>query len=223
MGEPKETDDFTLNLVSLTMSHLKVAVDLTKPLPSVVEFTRQSGEVVEVLVTYPWIPPTCSHCKEIGYVMRNCLKLPPPPKKQPPPPRSSKTPRKNPSEPAEVAPVKNKADICKAPSVIIKGATSSSSNATLKGKGVAESPNPPTLPPIPAPSSSSNSANTPSLPPPRPVSNVDPPGPSTTKKPDSQLVPYLSSPLSPPSPPEHPKNDPVQALQYNNSQLLQIS
>nr|VDC98695.1 unnamed protein product [Brassica oleracea] len=187
------------------MSHLKVAVDLTKPLPSVVEFTRQSGEVVEVLVTYPWIPPTCSHCKEIGYVMRNCLKLPPPPKKQPPPPRSSKTPRKNPSEPAEVAPVKNKDDICKAPSVIIKGATSSSSNATLKGKGVAESPNPPTLPPIPAPSSSSNSANTPSLPPPRPVSNVDPPGPSTTKKPDSQLVPYLSSPLSPPNPPEHPK------------------
>ncbi|KAF3513740.1 hypothetical protein F2Q69_00008773 [Brassica cretica] len=84
-------------------------------------------------------------------------------------------------------------------------ATSSSSNATLKGKGVAESPNPPTLPPIPAPFSSSNSANTPSLPPPRPVSNVDPPGPSTTKKPDSQLVPYLSSPLSPPNPPEHPK------------------
>ncbi|KAF2582947.1 hypothetical protein F2Q68_00006011 [Brassica cretica] len=208
VGEPKETDDFTLNLVSLTMSHVKVSVDLTKPLPSVVEFTRQSGEVVEVLVTYPWIPPTCSHCKELGHVMRNCLKLPPPPKKQPPPPRSSNTPRKNPSEPAEVAPVKNKDDICKTPSVTITGATSSSSNATLKGKGVAESPNPPTLPPIPAPSSSSNSANTPSLPPPRPVSIVDPPDPSTTKKPDSQLVPYLSSPLSPPSPPEHPKKRP---------------
>ncbi|KAG2291193.1 hypothetical protein Bca52824_037862 [Brassica carinata] len=211
VGEPKETDDFTLNLVSLTMSHLKVAVDLTKPLPSVVEFTRQSGEVVEVLVTYPWIPPTCSHCKEIGYVMRNCLKLPPPPKKQPPPPRSSKTPRKNPSEPAEVAPVKNKDDICKAPSVIIKGATSSSSNATLKGKGVAESPNPPTLPPIPAPSSSSNSANTPSLPPPRPVSNVDPPGPSTTKKPDSQLLKFFSSPTVPKRhlpPPSLPKTLP---------------
>ena len=62
VGDPKETDDFTLNLVSLTMSHVKVAVDLTKPLPSVVEYTRQSGEVVEVLVTYPWVPPTCSHC-----------------------------------------------------------------------------------------------------------------------------------------------------------------
>lgn len=53
IGEPKETDDFTLNLVSLTLSHVKVEVDLTKPLPSVVEFERQSGEVVEVKVDYP--------------------------------------------------------------------------------------------------------------------------------------------------------------------------
>ncbi|CAF2205590.1 unnamed protein product [Brassica napus] len=76
VGEPKETDDFTLNLVSLTMSHVKVAVDLTKPLPSVVEFTRQSGEVVEVSVSYPWVPPTCSHCNELGHIMKNCLQLP---------------------------------------------------------------------------------------------------------------------------------------------------
>ncbi|KAJ4913226.1 DUF4283 domain-containing protein [Raphanus sativus] len=48
IGEPKETDDFTKNLVSLTVSHVKVEVDLTQPLPDVVEFQRQSGEVVEV-------------------------------------------------------------------------------------------------------------------------------------------------------------------------------
>nr|VDC75640.1 unnamed protein product [Brassica rapa] len=47
IGEPKETDDFTRNLVSLTVSHVKVEVDLTKPLPDVVEFERQNGEVVE--------------------------------------------------------------------------------------------------------------------------------------------------------------------------------
>lgn len=40
VGEPIETYDFTKNLVSLTLSHVKVAVDLTKPLPSVVEFQR---------------------------------------------------------------------------------------------------------------------------------------------------------------------------------------
>lgn len=78
VGEPKETDDFTKNLVSLTLSHVKVEVDLTQPLPSVVEFERQSGEVVEVLVSYPWVPPTCTHCHELGHIMRNCLLYTPP-------------------------------------------------------------------------------------------------------------------------------------------------
>lgn len=78
--ESKEIDDFTLNLVSLNLSHVKVEVDLTQPLPDVVEFTRESGEVVEVSVTYPWVPPTCSHCKELGHISRNCLQLPQKPK-----------------------------------------------------------------------------------------------------------------------------------------------
>ncbi|KAF3547696.1 hypothetical protein DY000_02004944 [Brassica cretica] len=42
VDDPKETDDFTRNLVSLTLSHVKVEVDLTQPLPSAVEFQRQS-------------------------------------------------------------------------------------------------------------------------------------------------------------------------------------
>lgn len=62
VGEPKETDDFTKNLVSLTVSHVKVEVNLNLPLPKVVEFKRESGEVVEVQVSYPWVPQTCSHC-----------------------------------------------------------------------------------------------------------------------------------------------------------------
>ncbi|KAJ4895046.1 hypothetical protein Rs2_21840 [Raphanus sativus] len=95
IGEPKETDAFTLNMVSLTVSHVKVEVDLTKALPSVVEFERQSGEVVEVSVSYPWVPPTCSHCKEMGHIVRNCLTYtPPPPEKDPD--LSTKTPRKEP-------------------------------------------------------------------------------------------------------------------------------
>lgn len=49
--EPKETYDFTKNLVSLTFSHVKIEVDLTKPLPPVVEFERESGEVVKSLST----------------------------------------------------------------------------------------------------------------------------------------------------------------------------
>ncbi|WZZ53196.1 hypothetical protein YC2023_053303 [Brassica napus] len=83
VGEPKETDEFTKNLVSLTLSHVKVELDLTIPAPSVVEFERESGEVVEVSVTYPWLPPACSHCKELGHVIRNCLKWTPPKDAQP--------------------------------------------------------------------------------------------------------------------------------------------
>ncbi|KAG5415529.1 hypothetical protein IGI04_003096 [Brassica rapa subsp. trilocularis] len=78
VGDPKETDDFTKNLVSLSESHVKVEVDLTRPLPSIVEFERQSGEVVEVLIQYPWTPPKCSHCNELGHVIRNCLHYVPP-------------------------------------------------------------------------------------------------------------------------------------------------
>ncbi|WZZ52308.1 hypothetical protein YC2023_052415 [Brassica napus] len=42
------------------------------------------------MVSYPWVPPTCSHCKELGHIMKNCLLLPPPPKNPPPSKRSSK-------------------------------------------------------------------------------------------------------------------------------------
>lgn len=58
VGEPKETDAFTKNIVSLKVAHAKVEVDLTKPLPNVVEFESQNGEVVEVEVEYPWLPPS---------------------------------------------------------------------------------------------------------------------------------------------------------------------
>ena len=64
----KDTDEFRRNLVSLTVCHVKVEVDLTEPLPQVVEFERESGEVVELS-----FPPTCSHCHELGHIIRNCL------------------------------------------------------------------------------------------------------------------------------------------------------
>ncbi|KAF3575090.1 hypothetical protein F2Q69_00060202 [Brassica cretica] len=79
IGEPKETDEFTLNLVSLELPHVKVEVKLSEPLPRVIEFVRQSGEVVEVQVDYHWVPPTCAHCNELRHISRNCLLLPAPP------------------------------------------------------------------------------------------------------------------------------------------------
>ena len=41
-------------------------------------YVRSDGTFVSVEVEYPWVPPTCAHCKEIGHIQRNCLLLPPP-------------------------------------------------------------------------------------------------------------------------------------------------
>lgn len=78
IGEPKETDDFTLNLTSLVLSHVKVEVDFSRQLPQVIEITRSTGEVVMVEVSYPWLPSTCAHCKQMGHSLRNCLLIPHP-------------------------------------------------------------------------------------------------------------------------------------------------
>lgn len=209
VGEPKETDDFTLNLVSLSISHVKVAVDLTKPLPTVVEYTRESGEVVEVSVTYPWVPPTCSHCKELGHIMKNCLSQPPPPKHKPVDrkgkgPVSDETGQKppNPSENLKNA---------KEPASSDAKEPSSASAPPSTSAPPASSKEPSSAPPI-----SSN--------PLKPL--VPPPIPSTpTKKPSSTISLPLSSPtfnhppyfppplslapfVSPPSPPDHRKKRP---------------
>ncbi|CAH2035342.1 unnamed protein product, partial [Thlaspi arvense] len=92
VGEPVETDDFTKNLISLTISHVKVEVNLTKDLPRVVEFGRKSGEFVEVL-----LPPICSHYKELGHIPRNCLQLPLPQKAASTVPKGTKVSKRAPS------------------------------------------------------------------------------------------------------------------------------
>ncbi|CAN6919559.1 unnamed protein product [Brassica oleracea var. botrytis] len=130
IGEPKETYEFTLNLLSLTLSLVKVKVQLSEPLPRVVEFVRQSGEVVEVQVDYPWVPPTCAHCKELGHISQNCLLLPTLSKKDHPP--QSK-------------------DLPPAPKTVLNGAPIS---PTLKDPHpvIPPSPSDHQIPPIPSPS-----------------------------------------------------------------------
>ncbi|CAH2064194.1 unnamed protein product [Thlaspi arvense] len=77
IGEPIERDEYTMNLVSLTEAHVKVEVNLNKPLPSLVEVSRDDGSIIEINVVYPWTPPTCSNCKLLGHVIRYCPLLPP--------------------------------------------------------------------------------------------------------------------------------------------------
>lgn len=83
IGEPKETDDWTLNLTSISVAHVKVEIDTTLPLPSIIEVGRQNGTFVNVAVEYPWVPPICAHCKDVGHISRNCPLIPLPPKATP--------------------------------------------------------------------------------------------------------------------------------------------
>lgn len=79
IGEPKETDVWTLNLTSISTAHVKVEVDTSIPLPKIVEVGRMDGSFINVEVEYPWTPPICAHCKEMGHISRNCHLLPVPP------------------------------------------------------------------------------------------------------------------------------------------------
>lgn len=73
---------------------------------------------MEVQVAYPWVPPTCSHCKELSHVMRNCLHLPPPPKTNEKPAKASRSTQsatgasnvKNKNKTADVDPVRTTKD-----------------------------------------------------------------------------------------------------------------
>lgn len=72
IGFPVEADEFTIKMVSLEVAHLKVRADCTKPMPTIVELLRDNGEVIPVSVEYPWLPPTCSCCKQLGHTEARC-------------------------------------------------------------------------------------------------------------------------------------------------------
>lgn len=175
VGEPKETHDFTKNLVSLTLSHVKVELDLPKPPPDIVEFTRESGEFVEVTVTYPWLPPTCSHCKELCHIANNCLLLPISQK-------TNSTPKQNP--------------IPRPPSKIYVPKQQSKSNNPPTPFINNPNPNPPSIPAIPSQTASptsdlpSSSSATPPLP-----LNYFHPLPSSTPEKNVTTVAPSSKPL----------------------------
>ncbi|KAG2312390.1 hypothetical protein Bca52824_023947 [Brassica carinata] len=61
VGEPIETDDYTKNVSSLNVAHVKVEANLCKPLPTAGELIRENGEIIDVDIDYPWTPPLCSH------------------------------------------------------------------------------------------------------------------------------------------------------------------
>lgn len=57
---------------SVSSVDVKVVVDLTVKLPATVEIERENGAVDLLEVTYPWLPPLCPVCNEIGHKANFC-------------------------------------------------------------------------------------------------------------------------------------------------------
>ncbi|CAA7046645.1 unnamed protein product [Microthlaspi erraticum] len=76
LGEVVDSKPFT----SVNSASIKVVMDLTKPLTPSMELERDDGEIITLTVTYPWLPPLCSVCNELGHKETLCPKVPKPPK-----------------------------------------------------------------------------------------------------------------------------------------------
>ncbi|KAL1212193.1 hypothetical protein V5N11_001446 [Cardamine amara subsp. amara] len=72
LGLPVEVDEFTRRMVNIDVAHLKVRADCTKPLPTTAEIEKDDGEVVTLSISYPWIPPTCPCCRQMGHLEAYC-------------------------------------------------------------------------------------------------------------------------------------------------------
>jgi len=76
VGDPKFLHPSTANKTNLDVAKVFTIIDPKKPLPEAVNVRFQSGDICRVLVSSPWMPPICSHCKEIGHTLKHCKAAP---------------------------------------------------------------------------------------------------------------------------------------------------
>ncbi|KAF3607396.1 hypothetical protein DY000_02047282 [Brassica cretica] len=116
VGDLKVLHPETVSKTNLEVAKVLTLIDPRKPLPETVNAQFENGVVARIVVSSPWMPEVCTHCKEIGHSIRRCKlapkscsackcpghslencpknrKVDPPVKKQKPPP--PKTPSKH--------------------------------------------------------------------------------------------------------------------------------
>lgn len=76
VGHPKCLHPSTANKTNIEVAKVFTIIDPRRPLPEAVNVQFESGEIRRVLVSSPWMPPVCSHCKEIGHSLRHCKEAP---------------------------------------------------------------------------------------------------------------------------------------------------
>lgn len=76
VGDPKFLHPSTANKTNLEVAKVFTIIDPRKPLPEAVNVQFKAGKISRVLVSSPWMPPVCSHCKEIGHTSSKCKLAP---------------------------------------------------------------------------------------------------------------------------------------------------
>lgn len=76
VGDPKYLHPTTANKTDLEVAKVLTIIDPRKPLPEAVNVQFDSGDICRVKVSSPWMPPVCSHCKEIGHSIKRCPSAP---------------------------------------------------------------------------------------------------------------------------------------------------
>ncbi|KAG7551859.1 Endonuclease/exonuclease/phosphatase superfamily [Arabidopsis thaliana x Arabidopsis arenosa] len=76
VGDPKCLHPDTANKSNLEVAKVFTIIDPRKPLPEAVNVMFDSGTIIRVGVCSPWMPPVCSHCKEIGHSLKRCKSAP---------------------------------------------------------------------------------------------------------------------------------------------------
>lgn len=76
VGDPKFLHPSTANRTNLEVAKVFTLIDPRKPLPEAVNVQFESGEIRRVLVSSPFMPPVCSHCKQIGHSLKHCKLAP---------------------------------------------------------------------------------------------------------------------------------------------------
>lgn len=76
VGQPKLLHPSTANKTNLEVAKVLILIDPRSPLPEAVNAQFDSGDVVRIGVSSPWMPPVCDHCKEIGHSIKKCKLAP---------------------------------------------------------------------------------------------------------------------------------------------------
>ena len=77
VGHPLCLHPSTLNLTNIEVAKVYTVIDPRKPIPEAVNAQFESGEVVRIGVSSPWLPSLCSHCSKVGHTISKCLSAPP--------------------------------------------------------------------------------------------------------------------------------------------------